>query len=126
MAKAVARTRGKVGARPIRASRPNKVEYLEGLRGIAAMQVVLFHFVAAFLPNAAEHAAPALHILWDGHTAVYVSFLISGMVLTPSFARGGAWPRQAAKRLVRLGIPVAAAAVVALVLIAMMPNAHVV
>ena len=103
---------------------PGKVQYLEGLRGIAAIQVVLFHFVAAFLPVTAEHAAPPFHILWDGHTAVYVFFLISGVVLTPSFARGGAWPRQAAKRLVRLGIPVAAAAVVALALIALMPNAH--
>jgi peptidoglycan/LPS O-acetylase OafA/YrhL len=107
-----------------RAVRPGKVQYLEGLRGIAAAQVVLFHFVAAFLPYTAEHAAPPFHILWDGHTAVYVFFLISGVVLTPSFARGGAWPRQTAKRLVRLGIPVAAAAVVALILIAIMPDAH--
>jgi peptidoglycan/LPS O-acetylase OafA/YrhL len=101
-----------------------RVQYLEGLRGIAAVQVVLLHFVTAFLPDTAEHAPPPLRVLWDGHTAVYVFFLISGAVLTPSFARGGAWPRQAAKRLVRLGVPVAAAAVVALVLLAAMPDAH--
>jgi peptidoglycan/LPS O-acetylase OafA/YrhL len=109
-----------------RTPRPGKIQYLEGLRGIAAVQVVLFHFVAAFLPYTAEHAASPFHVLWDGHTAVYVFFLISGVVLTPSFARGGAWPRQAAKRLVRLGIPVAAAATVALALIAIWPNAHLV
>ncbi len=63
-------------------------------------------------------------MLWDGHTAVYVFFLISGLVLTPSFARGGAWPRQIAKRLVRLGVPIAAAATLALVLIALFPDAH--
>jgi peptidoglycan/LPS O-acetylase OafA/YrhL len=103
-----------------------KVQYLEGMRGIAAVQVVLLHFVTAFLPDTAEHAAPPLHILWDGHTAVYVFFLISGAVLTPSFARGGAWPRQAAKRLVRLGIPVAAAAIFALVLLAALPDEHLV
>lgn len=103
---------------------PGKLQYLEGLRGIAAVQVVLLHFVTAFLPDTAEHAAPPLHLLWDGHTAVYVFFLISGAVLTPSFARGGPWPRQATKRLVRLGIPVAAAAVVALALLAAMPDAH--
>ena len=101
-----------------------KVQYLEGLRGVAAVQVVLLHFVTGFLPDTAEHAAPPLHVLWDGHTAVYVFFLISGAVLTPSFARGGPWLRQMAKRLVRLGIPVAAAAIVALVLIAAMPDAH--
>ena len=104
--------------------RPGKVQYLEGLRGIAAVQVVLLHFVTGFLPDTAEHAAAPFHVLWDGHTAVDVFFLISGAVLTPSFARGGPWPRQAAKRFVRLGVPVAGAAVVALVLVGAMPDAH--
>jgi peptidoglycan/LPS O-acetylase OafA/YrhL len=106
-------------------TRPGKVQFLEGLRGIAALQVVLLHFVTGFLPDTAEHAVAPLHVLWDGHTAVYVFFLISGAVLTPSFARGGAWPRQALKRLVRLGVPVTAAAVLALILLAAMPNAHI-
>ena len=88
------------------------------------MQVVLLHFVTAFLPDTAEHAPPPLRALFDGHTAVYVFFLISGAVLTPSFARGGPWFRQAAKRVVRLGIPVVAAAIIALALIAAMPEAH--
>jgi len=104
---------------------PGKVQYLEGLRGVAAVQVVLLHFVTGFLPDTAEHAAPPLPVLWDGHTAVYVFFLISGAVLTPSFARGGSWPRQIAKRLIRLGLPIAAAAIVALLLLAAMPDAHV-
>jgi peptidoglycan/LPS O-acetylase OafA/YrhL len=103
---------------------PGKVQYLEGLRGIAAVQVVLLHFVSAFLPGSVDGAVPPLRVLWDGHTAVYVFFLISGAVLTPSFARGGPWLRQAIKRLVRLGIPVAAAAVFAVVLLAAMPDEH--
>jgi peptidoglycan/LPS O-acetylase OafA/YrhL len=107
-----------------RAMWSGKVNYLEGLRGIAAVQVVLLHFVTAFLPDTAEHAAPPVRVLFDGHTAVYVFFLISGAVLTPSFARGGAWPRQAAKRFVRLGIPTAAAAAIALALLAALPDAH--
>lgn len=110
----------------VRAVRSGKIQYLEGMRGIAAVQVVLMHFVTAFLPQTAEHAAPPLRVLWDGHTAVYVFFLISGAVLTPSFARGGIWPRQAAKRLVRLGVPTTGAAVVALVLLTAMPDAHLV
>ena len=101
-----------------------KVQYLEGLRGIAAVQVVLLHFVTAFMPVMAEQAAPPWRPLFDGHTAVYVFFLISGAVLTPSFARGGAWSRQGAKRVVRLGIPVAAAAAIALALLASLPSAH--
>jgi peptidoglycan/LPS O-acetylase OafA/YrhL len=101
-----------------------RVRYLEGLRGVAAVQVVLLHFVTAFLPDAVEHAWPPLRVAFDGHTAVYVFFLISGAVLTGSFARGGEWPGQVLKRLVRLWVPVAAAAVFALVLVAALPQAH--
>ena len=81
--------------------RPAKVPYLEGLRGIAAMQVVLLHFVTGFLPNTAQHSWPPLRVLFDGHTAVYVFFLISGAVLAPSFARSGAFLGKLAKRVVR-------------------------
>jgi peptidoglycan/LPS O-acetylase OafA/YrhL len=104
--------------------RPGRVNYLEGLRGIAAMQVVLLHFVTGFLPDTADHAWPPLHILFDGHTAVYVFFLISGAVLTPSFARPGNVAGKVAKRVVRLGIPVAAAAGIATALLALLPAAH--
>lgn len=102
-----------------------KVQYLEGLRGIAAMQVVLLHFVSGFMPNFAEHAWPPLRILFDGHTAVYLFFLISGAVLTPSFERPGAFLGKMAKRAVRLGVPVAAAAAIATLLLAVLPDAHV-
>ncbi len=103
---------------------PGKVQYLEGLRGIAAMQVVLLHFVSGFMPETAQHAWPPLRVLFDGHTAVYVFFLISGAVLTPSFARPGPFVAKMAKRVVRLGIPVAAAAVIATLLLAAWPDAH--
>jgi peptidoglycan/LPS O-acetylase OafA/YrhL len=103
---------------------PGKVHYLEGLRGIAAMQVVLLHFVSGFMPETARHAWPPLRVLFDGHTAVYVFFLISGAVLTPSFARPGPIVAKLAKRVVRLGIPVAAAAAIATLLLAVWPDAH--
>jgi peptidoglycan/LPS O-acetylase OafA/YrhL len=103
----------------------DKVQYLEGLRGIAAMQVVLLHFVTGFMPWTAEHAWPPLRVLFDGHTAVYVFFLISGTVLTPSFAREGAFAAKLAKRVARLGIPVAVAACIATLLLAALPDAHV-
>jgi peptidoglycan/LPS O-acetylase OafA/YrhL len=103
---------------------PGKVQYLEGLRGIAAIQVVLLHFVSGFLPDAAQQAWPPFRVLFDGHTAVYVFFLISGAVLTPSFARPGPFVAKLVKRVVRLGIPVAAAAVIATLLLAAWPDAH--
>jgi peptidoglycan/LPS O-acetylase OafA/YrhL len=122
--RSVADAQPRSGPEQVQSAQPGKIRHLEGLRGVAAVQVVLLHFVTGFLPTSAEHAAPPLPVLWDGHTAVYVFFLISGTVLTPSFARGGAWPRQIAKRLVRLGLPIAAAAIIALVLLSVMPDAH--
>jgi peptidoglycan/LPS O-acetylase OafA/YrhL len=103
---------------------PGRVRYLEGLRGIAAIQVVLLHFVSGFMPETARQAWPPLRVLFDGHTAVYVFFLISGAVLTPSFARPGPFVAKLAKRVVRLGIPVAAAAAIATLLLAVWPDAH--
>ncbi len=111
-------------ADPSQQSHARKIAYLEGLRGVAAIQVVLLHFVIGFLPDVAAQAPPLIDVLWDGHTAVYVFFLISGAVLTPSFERGGVWPRQAAKRFFRLAIPVAAAAFIAVLLVAALPDAH--
>jgi peptidoglycan/LPS O-acetylase OafA/YrhL len=104
--------------------RPAKVQYLEGLRGIAAVQVVLLHFVTGFLPHTAQHAWPPLRLLFDGHTAVYLFFVISGAVLTPSFARAGSFIGKLAKRVVRLGIPVAAVAALSTLLIGALPDAH--
>lgn len=104
--------------------RPGKVEYLEGLRGVAAMQVLLLHFFTGFLPETASRVWPPFNLALDGHTAVYVFFLISGTVLTPSFARPGSLVAKMARRVVRLGIPVAAAAAIATALIAWLPAAH--
>lgn len=104
--------------------RQGKVQYIEGLRGLAAMQVVAMHFVSAFLPEAERSAWPPIKILFDGHTAVYLFFLISGAVLTSSLSRTGPAIPKIVKRLVRLGLPAAAAACIALLLLALMPNAH--
>ena len=101
-----------------------RVRYLEGLRGLAAVQVVLLHFVTAFLPDTAEHAAPLLRVVFDGHTAVYVFFLISGAVLTGSFVRGDAMAGPGVEARCQAGVPVAAAAIFALVLLAALPDAH--
>ncbi len=39
-------------------ARPDRIQYLEGLRGVAAIQVVLLHFVTGFLPMTMERAPP--------------------------------------------------------------------
>jgi peptidoglycan/LPS O-acetylase OafA/YrhL len=102
-----------------------RIAYLESIRGLAALQVLLLHFLAAFapdlvfaLPAAATiagyiHLSP-LYFLYDGYSAVYIFFVLSGYVLTRSFERSLAQPSsQIMARVIRLGLPAIAATLVA-------------
>lgn len=102
-----------------------RIAYLESIRGLAAVQVLLLHVLAAFAPSlvfslpwdvplaGAIHLSP-VYFLYDGYSAVYIFFVLSGYVLTRSFARGGIHPlAQVFGRIVRLGLPAMAAVVVA-------------
>lgn len=116
---------------------PPKLAFIEGMRGIAACQVILLHYCAAFLPalarvGGASHfaweqalARSPLFVLIDGYSAVYLFFVMSGFVLAGSFLRT---PRRfhllAAKRLLRLFVPVAAAFLVGVLLLAALPQAR--
>jgi len=102
-----------------------RIGYLESIRGLAALQVLLLHFLAAFepdlvfaLPAGATlafyiHLSP-LYFLYDGYSAVYIFFVLSGYVLTRSFERQLApASSQILARAVRLGLPALAATCVA-------------
>jgi peptidoglycan/LPS O-acetylase OafA/YrhL len=104
-----------------------RIAYLESIRGLAALQVLLLHFLAAFAPDlvfslpataavaGTIHLSP-LYFLYDGYSAVYIFFALSGYVLTRSFERHLARPAsQVLARIVRLGLPALAAALVAAV-----------
>ncbi len=77
-----------------------KVYYLDGIRGLASLIVVLSHFVVAFYPalyNADINqihtksgietiiAVSPLNILYGGNAAVCIFFILSGYVLTYKF-----------------------------------------
>src|SRR5215475_2944728 len=101
-----------------------RIGYLESIRGLAGVQVLLLHSFAAFAPSlvfalpeanavaSSIHLSP-LYFLYDGYSAVYIFFALSGYVLTRSFerSRGQPWA-QAVARIARLGLPALAAVLV--------------
>ncbi|KQV83223.1 acyltransferase [Rhizobium sp. Root1220] len=95
-----------------------RISYLDALRGIAALQVLLLHFVTGYYPSIASHKSP-MAFLYDGASAVFIFFTLSGYVLTAAFAKTEApFVSQAVNRTLRLGIPVAASVAFSAVLFA--------
>lgn len=106
-----------------------RIASLDGLRGVAALVVVVYHVLLTQPALAAPYldgAAPVdtatwwatftpLHLLWAGPEAVLVFFVLSGLVLALPVADGGrpnAWDYYP-RRLVRLYLPVWAATALA-------------
>lgn len=103
---------------------PARLDFLDGLRGLAALGVVAHHFTAAFYPTSmtgdgatthlpgtweADFAASPLHVLLNFRVCFF--FVLSGLVLAESAGRlPRGWRTLAAqlvRRYVRLGAPVA-------------------
>lgn len=109
----------------------------EGLRGLAALNVAIFHYLFLFFPDViaknipvqhtlSEHASPMLELLrfpffnvfYNGHFAVVVFFVLSGYVLTLPAYTGNhqAILRRYWGRFLRLGLPAFASVFIAWVL----------
>jgi peptidoglycan/LPS O-acetylase OafA/YrhL len=108
---------------PSHSAEPQRLACLESIRGFAAVQVVLLHFLSAFWPDLVfesvsrspawyVHLSP-LYFLYDGYSAVYIFFVLSGYVLTRSFERNLEHPLALiSARVLRLGLPSVAAVLV--------------
>ncbi|WP_280921584.1 MULTISPECIES: acyltransferase [unclassified Frigoribacterium] len=115
---------------------PRRDRSLDGLRGLAAMVVVIHHSLLVIPAFAAPYdgirAAPSiawltyspLHVVWAGREAVYVFFILSGLVLTASVMKSPAfsWVAYYPSRLLRLYLPVWASIGVAVLLMTSVPR----
>lgn len=113
---------------PITPSEPRttKLLHLEGLRGLAALIVAIHHYKqSTFRQIGFDWAEESFHrhvwhIFWDGTFSVTVFFVLSGRVLTASFLKKKGPMKSLAsaivRRPVRLGVPVAIAMAINLIL----------
>jgi peptidoglycan/LPS O-acetylase OafA/YrhL len=115
-----------------------RIRTLDGLRGIAAAVVLVHHCFASLPVLGGVYAFPRgtipnsmrwfvfspLHLIWAGQEAVYVFFILSGLVLTlPVFRRRYFWRSYYPSRLIRLYLPVVASVCLALLVVALVPRA---
>ena len=106
-----------------------RITGLDGLRGVAALVVVIHHVllvspVFADVTVLRARAEPGtlhwwlsytpMHVIWGGTEAVFVFFVLSGFVLTgPALRANASWLVYYPKRLLRLYLPVWASIVLA-------------
>lgn len=72
-----------------------RLDHLDGLRGVAAVAVVIFHLVSALAPWLVAEQQPGAHwlaytpvaVLWNGTFAVAVFFVLSGFVVSSATLR---------------------------------------
>ena len=111
----------------------SKINYLEGIRGLAAFMVLAHHFMLAFYPAAydsnpnrmhtasLEHAyyASPLNVLTNGNFCVTIFFVLSGYVLSHKYFKENnfsiVWS-AAKRRFFRLFIPVGTVIIIAFLL----------
>ena len=118
--------------------RLRRLPALDGLRGVAALVVVVYHclmtdrsiwamYVGRNPPDSVTElfmAASPLRLAWAGDAAVAVFFVLSGYVLARPFldGAGGTWGRYYPRRLMRLYLPVWAALTLTLVIAVVVPR----
>lgn len=96
-----------------------KVPYLDGLRGVAALMVLMAHLMIALYPAVVTYTPSQVHtkfdmalglspfsVLWQGNFAVCIFFVLSGFVLSDFCQHTKInFPAQIVRRYLRLAIP---------------------
>ena len=109
-----------------------RLRQLDGLRGLAALVVVIFHFLSAFAPNFIPDQTDTPYVLADtpfgiffnGPFSVSIFFVLSGFVVSNAAAkRRSPIYLNLALRYVRLAVPVLFSVIFAWMLLELMPTA---
>ncbi|TWB26326.1 acyltransferase family protein [Nitrospirillum bahiense] len=109
--------------------------FLEGIRGLGCIQVALNHYLSAFLPPLA-HVPGLPHFNWEmplasskafalvnGTVTVFLFFQISAFVLAQSYLKSDQTiSQQILRRFVRLFLPTACSILLAIMLLALLPQ----
>jgi len=119
---------------------PRRIESLDGLRGVAALIVLVHHALLLipalaapyYLPGAAGDSGSwawlmvhtPIHLLWDGIGPVYIFFVLSGLVLALPVLRAQRfdWRTYYPQRLIRLYLPIWGAVALAIATILAVPR----
>lgn len=113
-------------------SHGGRIAALDGLRGLAALVVVVFHFFCLLFPAFVPDYAPTpiwladtpLGILWNGPFAVSVFFVLSGFVIAGAAdRRHDLLVSNLITRYLRLAVPVTASVLLAWTLLSIFPTA---
>ena len=93
-------------------SPPKRIEFLDSIRGLAAMFVLLFHSSIFYWPEGFYDFIhfPIINVFFDGHAAVVMFFVLSGFVLSrpylnPDNPRTVFLPTFYLRRYTRIWIP---------------------
>ena len=108
-----------------------RLQQLDGLRGVAAISVVAFHILSAFNPelvaeqeqSTAWIACTPISVFWNGTFAVSIFFVLSGFVVTHATLRKSdpLWI-DAGIRYLRLAIPATVSALIGWLLLSLYPT----
>src|SRR4029450_8386999 len=107
--------------------------HLHGVRGIASFVVLIYHHIYPFTyalidsdpdnPWIRAVSSSPLAAFYNGTFCVWVFFVLSGLVLSPSMYRPrGSLPAIVIKRYVRLTLPILATSILALLAVRLHAN----
>jgi peptidoglycan/LPS O-acetylase OafA/YrhL len=93
-------------------NQPKRIEFLDSVRGLAALAVLLFHSMIFEWPKGFMNFInlPVVNILFDGHAAVVMFFVLSGFVLSRPYLnsqppRSVFLPTFYLRRIIRIWLP---------------------